>query len=46
VGYSGPLFPPCIGLGVILVLGYNLGLLRGRLHIDMGFAAAWEVSRS
>ena len=41
VRYSGPLLVPCIGLGVILVLGYNLELFGGRLHTDLGFAAAW-----
>jgi hypothetical protein len=39
--HSGPLLLPLIGLGVILVLGYNLELFGGRLHTDMGFAAAW-----
>jgi hypothetical protein len=41
VPHSGPLLLPLIGLGVILVLGYNLELFGGRLHTDIGFAAAW-----
>jgi hypothetical protein len=41
VRYAGPLLVPCIGLGVIFVLGYNLELFGGRLHTDLGFAAAW-----
>jgi hypothetical protein len=32
---------PCIAVGVLLVLGYNLELFGGRLHTDLGFAAAW-----
>lgn len=30
-----------IGVGPALVLGYTLELLGGRLHTDVGFAAAW-----
>ncbi|MGH8973629.1 MAG: hypothetical protein ACRD0C_10560 [Acidimicrobiia bacterium] len=30
-----------IAVGPVLVLGYNLELLGGRLHSDAGFAAAW-----
>jgi hypothetical protein len=30
-----------VAIGVLLVLGYNLELLGGRLHTDLGFAAAW-----
>jgi hypothetical protein len=41
VPYSGPLLLPCIALGVILVLSYNLELFGGRLHTDVGFAAPW-----
>jgi hypothetical protein len=41
VPHSGLLLLPCIGLGVILVLGYNLELFGRRLHTDLGFAAAW-----
>jgi len=37
----GPWFAVFIGLGVILVLGYNLELFGGRLHTDLGFALAW-----
>ncbi len=28
-------------IGPILVLGYNLEILGGKLHTDIGFAAAW-----
>ncbi len=28
-------------VGVVLVVGYNLELFGGRLHTDVGFAAAW-----
>ena len=35
------LLAPCIVVGVALVLGYNLELLGGWLHTDLGFAAAW-----
>ncbi len=41
VPYSSLLLVPCIALGVLLVLGYNLELFGGRLHTDFGFAAAW-----
>jgi hypothetical protein len=41
VPHSSLLLVPCIALGVLLVLGYNLELFRGRLHTDIGFAAAW-----
>ncbi|PZS19715.1 MAG: hypothetical protein DLM57_03485 [Pseudonocardiales bacterium] len=41
VPYSGLVLVPCIGVGVLLVLGYNLELFDGRLHTDLGFAAAW-----
>ncbi|MDP8970319.1 MAG: hypothetical protein M3N52_07465 [Actinomycetota bacterium] len=30
-----------IALGVVLVVGYNLELFRGRLHTHAGFATAW-----
>ena len=32
---------PFIVVGPILVVGYNLELLGGRLHTDVGFALAW-----
>jgi hypothetical protein len=32
---------PCIALGVVLVPAYNLELLGGRLHTDLGFALSW-----
>ena len=35
------LLVPCIAIGVLLVLGYNLELFGGHLHTDIGFAAAW-----
>jgi hypothetical protein len=38
---AGPLLIPCIAVGVLLVLGYNLELFGGRLHTDVAFAAAW-----
>lgn len=41
VPYSSVLLVPAIALGVLLVLGYNLELFGGRLHTDIGFAAAW-----
>jgi len=41
VPHSSLLLVPCIALGVLLVLGYNLELFGGRLHTDMGFAASW-----
>jgi hypothetical protein len=41
VPYSSLLLVPCIVLGVLLVLGYNLELFGARLHTDFGFAAAW-----
>jgi hypothetical protein len=39
--YSSALLVPCIAIGVLLVLGYNLELFGARLHTDIGFAAAW-----
>jgi hypothetical protein len=41
VPHSSLLLVPCIALGVLLVLGYNLELFGARLHTDIGFAAAW-----
>ena len=41
VRYSSVLVMPCIAVGVVLVLGYNLELFGGRLHTDLGFAVAW-----
>lgn len=38
---TGLVLVPCIVIGVLLVLGYNLELFGGRLHTDVGFAAAW-----
>jgi hypothetical protein len=32
---------PFIVVGALLVIGYNLELLGGRMHTDLGFAAAW-----
>jgi hypothetical protein len=37
----GAVLIPFIVIGPVLVLGYNLELLGGRLHSDIGFAAAW-----
>jgi hypothetical protein len=41
VSRRGPALIPFIVAGVGLVLGYNLELFGGRLHTDLGFAAAW-----
>lgn len=41
VSRRGPALIPFIVVGVGLVLGYNLELFGGRLHTDLGFAAAW-----
>lgn len=41
VARRGPALIPFIVVGVGLVLGYNLELFGGRLHTDLGFAAAW-----
>ena len=41
VPHSSLLILPCIAIGVLLVLGYNMELFGGRLHTDIGFAAAW-----
>jgi hypothetical protein len=41
VPHAGALLVPCIAVGVVLVVGYNLELFGGRLHTDLGFAAAW-----
>ncbi len=38
---NGPALIPFVVVGVGLVLGYNLELFGGRLHTDLGFAAAW-----
>src|SRR5262245_56238139 len=32
---------PLIAIGVVLVPAYNLELLGGRVHTDLGFALAW-----
>jgi hypothetical protein len=37
----GVVLIPFIVVGPVLVAGYNLELLGGRLHTDVGFAAAW-----
>ena len=37
----GPGLLPFILVGALLVVGYNLELLGGRLHTTVGFAAAW-----
>jgi hypothetical protein len=37
----GPLLAVFIGVGVLLAVGYNLELFRGRLHSDALFALAW-----
>lgn len=39
----GPWFAVFIAVGVVLVLAYNLELVDGRLHTDLGFALAWGV---
>ncbi|MDQ1433277.1 MAG: hypothetical protein QOF59_93 [Actinomycetota bacterium] len=41
VGRSGVGLVAFIVLGPVLVVGYNLELFGGRLHSDLGFAAAW-----
>jgi hypothetical protein len=41
VSRVGPLLIPFIAVGVLLVLGYDLELLGGRLHTTAGFAASW-----
>lgn len=44
VGGSAPFAAGAVALvvvGVLLVVGYDLELLGGRLHTDAGFAAAW-----
>jgi hypothetical protein len=41
VPHASFLIVPCIAIGVLLVVGYNLELFGGRLHTDIGFAAAW-----
>jgi hypothetical protein len=41
VPHTSVLLVPCIAIGVLLVVGYNLELFGGRLHSDIGFAAAW-----
>ena len=32
---------PLVAVGVVLVPAYNLALLGGRIHTDLGFALAW-----
>jgi len=41
VSRVGWVLAPFIVVGPILVLGYNLELLGGRVHTDVGFALAW-----
>jgi hypothetical protein len=41
VGRSGLGLVVFIVLGPVLVVGYNVELFGGRLHSDLGFAAAW-----
>ena len=41
VAHAGLVLVPFIVVGVVLVIGYNLELFGGRLHTDLGFAAAW-----
>lgn len=41
VSRRGPVLIPFVIVGIGLVLGYNLELFGGRLHTDLGFAAAW-----
>ena len=38
---SAPLLWPLVALGPVLVLGYNLELVGGRMHTDTVFALAW-----
>ena len=37
----GVVLIPFIVVGPVLVLGYNLELVGGRIHTDVGFALAW-----
>ncbi|MGH6657226.1 MAG: hypothetical protein ACRDVE_18740 [Actinocrinis sp.] len=41
LSHTGPVLIPFVGVGVVLVLGYNLELFGGALHTDLGFALAW-----
>lgn len=41
VATVGPGLLVFIAIGPLLVLGYNLELFGGRIHTDLGFAAAW-----
>jgi hypothetical protein len=41
VAEVGPGLFVFIGVGPLLVLGYNLELFHGWIHTDVGFAAAW-----
>jgi hypothetical protein len=41
VGRTGAGLLVFMAIGPILVFGYNLEILGGRLHSDIGFAAAW-----
>ncbi len=34
---------PLVAAGVVLVPAYNLSLLGGRIHTDLGFALAWSA---
>jgi hypothetical protein len=41
VATVGPGLIVFIAIGPVLLVGYNLELFAGRLHTDLGFAAAW-----
>ena len=41
VARVGPGLIAFIAIGLVLVVGYNLELFGGRIHTDLGFAAAW-----
>ena len=41
VARVGPGLIAFIAIGLVLVVGYNLELGGGRIHTDLGFAAAW-----
>ncbi len=41
VSRVGPWLVPFIAVGTFLVLAYDLELMGGRFHTDVGFAAAW-----
>ena len=41
LGRVGPALGAFIAVGTVLLFGYNVELFGGRLHNDVGFAAAW-----